>query len=108
VDLVADRFDVYLVALDPAVGAEMRKTRPCAIVSPESMHRRLHTFIIIPLTTGRTGWPTRVPCKFAGREGELALDQMRSVDKRRAVKRVGRLDAPTVDELLLALKEFFA
>lgn len=107
-ELVIDRFDVYLVPLDPGLGVEMRKTRPCAIVSPEAMHTRLHTVVIVPLTSGRTGWPTRVPCKFAGREGELALDQIRSVDRRRAVKRVGRLDSATIDELLQALKEFFA
>jgi mRNA interferase MazF len=107
-DVVADRFDVYLVALDPGVGVEMRKTRPCAIVSPEAMHRRLHTIVIVPLTSGRTGWPTRVPCKFAGKDGELALDQIRSVDRRRALKRVGRLETATIDELQQALKDFFA
>jgi len=106
-DLVTKRFSVYLVKLDPAVGSEMQKTRPCAVVSPESMHRFLHTVIIIPMTTGRTAWPTRVPCVFNGREGELAIDQIRSVDRSRLRKEIGRLAASTVEDLKSALQSFF-
>jgi mRNA interferase MazF len=107
-DVVIERFTVALVALDPGVGAEMRKTRPCAIVSPDAMHKHLKTVVVVPMTSGRTGWPTRLPCVFAGIEGELALDQMRSVDRRRLVKSLGRLDGAAADRLVEALQTFFS
>lgn len=101
------RYDVHLVRLDPAVGAEMRKTRPCVVVSPEDMHRNLFTVIIVPMTGTSTGFPTRVRSTFEGKSGELALDQMRAVDVSRLGKRLGRLDARTAQNLADALVELF-
>jgi mRNA interferase MazF len=106
--IVAERFAVHLVRLDPTVGAEMRKTRPCVVVSPESMHRHVLTVIIAPLTGSITNFPTRVRSTFAGKPGEIALDQMRAVDFIRLGKRLGQLDAATAVALKKALADLFA
>jgi mRNA interferase MazF len=106
--VVTDRFSVHLVNLDPAMGAEVRKTRPCVIVSPDEINRPLQTVIIAPMTTVVRGWPTRVAVKFQGRTGEIALDQLRSVDKLRLVKRLGRIDSNTARATLGRLCEMFA
>ena len=98
--LIADRFDIYLVRLDPTVGAEMRKTRPCVVVSPNQVHRNVYTVIIVPMTGTMTGFPTRIRSTFGGRTGELALDQIRAVDFSRLGKRLGRLDAATARRLV--------
>jgi mRNA interferase MazF len=103
--LIAERFDVYMVRLDPAVGAEVRKTRPCVVVSPNQMHRNLYTVIIVPMTGTLTGFPTRIRSTFGGRAGELALDQMRAVDFSRLGKRLGRLDAATARRLVVGLTD---
>lgn len=103
----AVRYDVYLVRLDPAVGAEKRKTRPCVVVSPEEMHRNLYTVIIVPMTRTSTGFPSRVRSTFGGKSGELALDQMRAVDVSRLDKRLGQLDPKTARTLADALVELF-
>jgi len=105
--MVIERFGVYLVTLDPTVGAEMRKSRPCVAVSPDEMHRHLDTVIIAPLTTKRRGYPTRVPCIFAGRNGEIALDQIRAVDQSRLKKRIGKLDAATASTTSRRLVRMF-
>lgn len=106
--LVAVRFDVHLVRLDPAEGAEMRKTRPCVVVSPDPMHRNLYTVIVAPMTGTLTAFPTRVRTTFGGKSGEIALDQLRAVDVARLGRRLGRLDAATVRRLTDALSDFFA
>src|SRR5437773_1200780 len=93
--LIAVRFDVYLVRLDPTIGAEMRKTRPCVIISPQEMNHTVFTVIIAPMTSTTARFPWRVPCRFAGRSGEIALDQLRSVDILRLGKRLGQLDKAT-------------
>ena len=85
------RFDVYLVTLDPTLGSEIRKTRPCLIVSPDEMNRHIATVIIAPMTTRGRDYPTRVPCRFQGKQGQVVLDQLRTVDKVRLVKRLGRI-----------------
>ncbi len=85
------RFDVYLVALDPTQGSEIKKTRPCLIVSPDEANRHLATVIIAPMTTKGRGYPTRVPCRFQGKSGQVVLDQLRTVDKGRLVKRLGQV-----------------
>ena len=105
---VAERFAVYLVRLDPTVGAEMRKTRPCVVLSPEVMHQHVFTVIIAPLTGTVTNFPTRVGSTFAGKRGEIALDQMRAVDHSRLGKRLGRVDSNTALALTEALAELFA
>ena len=100
------RFDVFLVPLDPARGKEMRKTRPCAIVSPEQVNRYLGTVLIAPLTSVTRRYPFRVNCPFAGRPGQVALDQIRCVDHSRLLKLLGRLDPATqmaVAETMVAM-----
>ena len=106
--VLAARFEVYLVRLDPTVGAEMRKTRPCAVVSPTEMHRNLYTVVVAPLTGTSTGFPTRVPSTFGGKRGEIALDQLRAVDHSRLVKRLGALDAATGQAVTRAVVSLFS
>ena len=106
--MVTGRFSIFLVRLDPAAGAETGKTRPCLIVSPDELNRALATVIIAPMTTVRRGWPTRVAVTFQGKTGEIALDQIRTVDKVRLVKRLGDLDSETADVVLDTLGELFA
>jgi mRNA interferase MazF len=104
---VAEQFAVYLARLDPTVGAEMRKTRPCVVISPDSMHRNLYTVIIAPLTGTITHFPTRVPSTFGGKPGEIALDQIRALDIARFGRRLGRIDPATVRALKDKLVELF-
>jgi len=102
------RGDVFLVNLDPTVGREIRKTRPCVVVSPDELNAHLATFIIAPLTTGSHPYPFRIPCKVAGKAGHIVLDQLRTVDRRRLVRRVGRLSATAMNSTLTVLQEMFA
>ena len=102
------RFDVYLVTLDPAVGSEIQKTRPCLVISPDEMHQHIRTAIIAPMTTRGRPYPTRVACKFKGKVGQVVLDQIRTVDRERLVRRLGRLDRKTCDAVLRVLGELFA
>jgi mRNA interferase MazF len=107
-EMVIERFNIFLVRLDPTAGAETAKTRPCVIVSPDELNRAIATVIIAPMTTARRGWPTRVAVTFQNKTGEIALDQIRAVDKSRLVKRLGKLDAATADAVLDTLGELFA
>lgn len=102
------RGDVYLVGLDPTTGSEIRKTRPCLIVSPDELAGHLRTTIIAPMTTGGRAYPWRVPCSFADRDGFVALDQIRTVDGIRLIRKLGRLPAATMTEVLHILREMFA
>lgn len=102
------RFDVFLVVLDPTEGSEIRKTRPCLIVSPDEMNRHVRTVIIAPMTTAGNEYPTRVPCQFQGKIGQVVLDQIRTVDKDRLVKRLGKLDKKASTQVLDVLTEMFA
>lgn len=106
--MAVGRFDVYLVSLDPTVGSEIKKTRPCLIVSPDEMNRHIRTVIIAPMTTKRRQYPTRVPCRFRGKAGQVVLDQIRTVDAERLVRKLGRLDADTGVKVLAVLGEMFA
>ena len=106
--MVIERFGIFLVELDPATGAETAKTRPCVVVSPDELNRAIATVIIAPMTTVRRGWPTRIEITFRGKMGEIALDQIRAVDKSRVVKRLGKLSSDTVGALLDTLGELFA
>jgi mRNA interferase MazF len=106
--MVAERFQVFLVQLDPAIGAETAKTRPCTIISPDELNQAIATVIIAPMTTVVRAWPTRVVVNFQGKTGEIALDQIRAVDKSRLVKRLGKLDVATADAVLDTLGEMFA
>jgi mRNA interferase MazF len=105
---VVSRFDVYLVNLDPTVGKEIKKTRPCVIVSPDEMNRYVRTVIVAPMTTKRRSYPTRVSLRFQRKDGQVVLDQLRTVDKARLVRRLGRLDGRTQPKVLAGLAEMFA
>ncbi len=102
------RGDVFLVALDSTLGREIRKTRPCVIVSPNELNGALSTFIVAPLTTGTRAYPFRVPCQFARKSGFVVLDQLRTVDRARLTKRVGKLSSVTLTRILGVLQEMFA
>ena len=106
--MVANRFDVYLVNLDPTVGSESRKTRPCLIISPDEMNRYIATVMVAPMITKGRPYPTRVPCRFQGKEGQVVLDQIRTVDKSRLVRKPGRIDKLTQADVLTTLAEMFA
>jgi len=102
------RGDVFLVSLDPTRGGEIQKTRPCVIVSPDELNASLRTFIIAPLTTGGHPYPFRVPCRFEGRAGSVVIDQIRTVDQERLVRRLGTLSSSTLGRILSILQEMFA
>lgn len=105
---MVDRFDVYLVNLDPTVGSEIRKTRPAVVVSPNEINHNIATVIIAPMTTGGKFYPTRVGCQFEGKDAKIVLDQLRIVDKARLVRKLGAIDAATGEEVLRVLGEMFA
>ena len=102
------RGDVFLVTLDPTRGREIRKTRPCVVVSPDELNGALSTFIVAPLTTGSHSYPFRIPCRFAGKSGHVVLDQLRTVDRARLTKKVGRIGPVTLERILGVLQEMFA
>ena len=106
--MAVNRFEVFLVHLDPTVGVEIQKTRPCLIVSPDEMNHHVRTVIIAPLTTKGQTYPTRVACRFKGKVGLVVLDQIRAVDQRRLIKKLGRLDGKTGATVLDVLSEMFA
>ncbi|MFN5303773.1 MAG: type II toxin-antitoxin system PemK/MazF family toxin [Pseudanabaena sp.] len=106
--MVAKRFDVFLVNLDPTIGNEIQKTRPCVIVSPDEMNRNISTVIIALMTTKGREYPTRVICQFQNKDGQIVLDQIRTVDKSRLVKKIGQISQDEQREVLNILAEMFA
>ena len=106
--MVVKRFEVYLVNLDPTIGSEIKKTRPCLVVSPDEMNRHIATVIVAPMTTKGKVYPTRIQCQFEGKKGLIVLDQLRTVDKKRLVKRLGRIGKKARQEVLAKLAEMFA
>jgi mRNA interferase MazF len=106
--MVVKRFDVYLINLDPTVGSEIKKTRPCLVISPDEMNRFIRTVVVAPMTSKGTTYPTRIACKFQGTRGQVVLDQIRTVDKSRLVRRLGKIDRQTRTEVLSILGEMFA
>jgi mRNA interferase MazF len=108
VAVVVKRFDVFLVSLDPTVGSEIQKSRPCLIISPDEMNRHIRTVIIAPMTTRGRRHPTRVACEFQGKQGQIVLDQIRTVDKSRLLVRLGRIDSQTQMRMLSLLHDMFA
>ena len=102
------RFDVYLVNLDPTVGHEIKKSRPCLVISPDEMNRYISTVIVAPMTTKGRNYPTRVPCTFQGKEGQVVIDQLRTVDKIRMAKRLGKMDPETQARVFSVLSELFS
>jgi mRNA interferase MazF len=108
VAVVVKRFDVFLVGLDPTVGSEIQKSRPCLIISPDEMNRHIRTVIMAPMTTRGRRYPTRVACEFQGKQGQIVLDQIRTVDKSRLLRRLGRIDSQTQMCVLSVLHDMFA
>ncbi|MFZ5819889.1 MAG: type II toxin-antitoxin system PemK/MazF family toxin [Chloroflexota bacterium] len=106
--MVAQRFEVYLVNLDPTIGSEIRKTRPCLVISPDEMNRHIATLIVAPMTTRGRPYPTRVACRFQGKEGQIVLDQIRTIDRSRLGKRLGVISPAAQKQVLAALAEMFA
>lgn len=106
--MVVRRFEVYLVSLDPTVGSEIRKKRPCLVISPDESNRYISTVIVAPMTTKGRDYPTRVNCSFKGKDGQVVLDQIRTVDKSRLVQKLGEVDSKTKTEVLSVLAEMFA
>jgi mRNA interferase MazF len=106
--MVVRRFDVFLVNLDPTIGSEIKKTRPCVVISPDEMNRHISTVIIAPMTTQGKPYPTRIVCQFQGKAGQIVLDQIRTVDKKRLVKRLGQIRTSEQQAVLETLAELFA
>jgi mRNA interferase MazF len=106
--MTARRFEVYLVNLDPTIGKEIKKTRPCLVISPNEMNQFIATVIVAPMTTQGHDYPSRVSCRFQGKDGQVVLDQIRAVDKSRLVKKLGKLDPKTQKSVLAVLGEMFA
>jgi mRNA interferase MazF len=102
------RFDVYLVTLDPTVGVEIQKTRPCLIISPDEMNDYIQTVIVAPMTTKSRAYPSRVATRFEGKDAQIVLDQIRTVDKRRLTRHLGRIAPATQARVLAVLAELFA
>lgn len=102
------RFDVLLVALDPTLGREIKKTRPCLVISPDEMNHNISTIIVAPMTSKGRDYPSRVRCRFKGTEGQVVLDQIRTVDKKRVVRVLGRIEKRTKEKVLMLLGEMFA
>ena len=106
--MVVNRFDVYLINLDPTIGSEIQKTRPCLIISPDEMNRHIRTVIVAPMTTADMDYPTRVTCKFKKKKGQIVLDQIRTIDKTRLIKKVGTIDPEIQLEVISVLQRLFA
>ena len=102
-----NRFEVFLVTLDPTLGHEIKKTRPCVVISPDEMNHNIGTIIVAPMTTKGRNYPTRIDCAFQGVEGQVVLDQIRTVDKARLVKKLGQLSQTSGDRILDILTEMF-
>ncbi len=101
------RGDVFVVALDPAIGREIKKTRPCVVLSPDELNRHLETVVVAPMTTGGHPYPYRIACRFQKRDGYVVLDQLRAVDTHRLVRRIGRLSSQATASSLSVLQEMF-
>ncbi|WP_335004310.1 type II toxin-antitoxin system PemK/MazF family toxin [Nostoc sp.] len=106
--VVVNRFDVFLVNLDPTIGSEIQKTRPCVVISPDEMNRYIATVIVVPMTTKGQSYPTRVACQFQGKDGQIVLDQICTVNKNRLVKKLGQIDSDEQKAVLGTLAEMFA
>jgi mRNA interferase MazF len=102
------RFDVYLINLDPTIGKEIKKTRPCLIISPDEMNTYISTVIIAPMTSRGRDYPSRVACDFQGTHGQVVLDQIRTVDKKRLIKHLGVIDDQSKHDVIRVLQEMFS
>jgi len=107
-EMVIKRFEIYLINLDPTIGSEIRKTRPCLIVSPDEINNNLNTLIIAPLTSVKKNYPTRVDCKFKNKSGQIVLDQIRTIDKKRLIKKLGEVNPGIQIRVLETLNKIFS
>lgn len=103
--MVVNQYNVYLVNLDPTLGHEIKKTRPCLVISPDEMNHNIDTIIVAPMTTKSHSYPTRIPVKFDGKQGWIVLDQIRTVDSIRLVKHLGKITKKEVSEVKRVIKE---
>ena len=106
--MVAARFEVFLVRLDPSERHEIRKTRPCVVISPDELNRHIRTVIVAPMTTRGRPYPTRVPVRFQRKEGQIVLDRIRTIDESRLGRRLGKISATAAGRVLTVLGEMFA
>ena len=106
--MVVKRFDVYLVNLNPTVGSEIQKTGPCLVISPDEMNRNIRTVIIAPMTSAENEYPTRVSCTFQKKKGQIVLDQFRTIDKTRLIKKLGTIDSKSQLDVISILQRLFA
>jgi mRNA interferase MazF len=106
--MVVKRFEVFLVNLDPTIGGEIQKTRPCLVISPDAMNDHISTVIVAPMTTKGQAYPTRIACHFEDKDGQIVLDQIRPVDKSRLVKKMGKISSITQKAVINTLMEMFA
>ena len=106
--MVVNRFDIYLINLDPPIGSEIQKARPCLVISPDEMNRHIRTVIVAPMTTAGKDYPTRVSCKFKKKKGRIVLDQIRTIDKTRLIKKLGSINPETQVEVISVLQRLFA
>lgn len=102
---MVNQYDIYLIALDPTIGHEIKKARPCIIISPDEMNKNISTIIIAPMTTKSHSYPTRIPLRFERKNGWIVLDQIRTVDKKRLVKKLGRVQPRTINKIKSIIKE---
>ena len=105
--MVVNRFDICIVSLDPTRGSEIKKTRPCVVISPDEMNHNINTVIIAPMTSSSKRYPTRTAVEFQGKKGQIVLDQIRIVDKARLIKKIGRLKKSTYEKAASILQEMF-
>jgi mRNA interferase MazF len=106
--MVVNRFDVCLINLDPTIGSEIKKIRPCLIISPDEMNHHIRTIIVAPMTTAGKDYPTRIRCTFKKKRGQIILDQIRTIDKTRIIKKLGAIDPKTQMEVISVLQQLFA
>jgi len=103
--MVIRQYEVYLISLDSTIGHEIKKARPCVIISPNEMNKNISTVIIAPLTTQSHFYPTRIPLKFTGKEAWIVLDQLRTVDRKRLIRKLGEIDQKTSNQVKSIIKE---
>ena len=101
------QYEVVLVNLDPTLGSEIRKTRPCVVISPDELNRNLRTLVIAPMTTNLRNYPTRVKIKFEGKEGRIAIDQIRTIDSRRIMKKIGKIKTDEIKNVKEVIRQTY-
>jgi mRNA interferase MazF len=103
--MVIRQYEVYFISLDPTIGHEIKKVRPCVIISPDEMNKNISTVIIAPMTTQSHFYPTRIPLKFTGKDAWIVLDQLRTVDRKRLIKKIGKIEQVIVNQVKSIIKE---